>query len=653
MAILSSAPASAASTPRAPAAEPAWSDAEKAALVQQIVSGGMSIAHACSEYGLTANQLKDWVCVFRRTVRQALDQQLRSTLSLQGLEVEELSRPEFSGNLSDLGVADLVQTIQHGRKDATITISHPGGPSYIWCHGGEIVDAQSGPSSGELAFYRILSLDQGSLVADFGATQRRRRITESTPHLLIEAASQRDRRTRALARIGDPGAVFVVESSVAVRHARDLGPDELAVLSSFDGARSLEQVVLASELSEPQALEIVIGFLEAGVLTQIDCPLTVPEAPSSSVAGAGMAMSYQPFAGTLKPAHGRPPTWVLVSGAVLCSSLGAVTAIAYADALEQRATAAARAATAGVSSAELPPPPASCPGNQVLIRGGRFFMGTDSSHPALQYARPAHAVSVDSFCLETREVSVAQYAECVDARACPPAHQTSDLQLDGAEDELSRKSRIWHNEQCNAGKPGRDQYPVNCVSHAQAVSYCAFRDSRLATEAEWEFAARGETNRLFPWGNAQPSADHVNACGRECSRWHDEVGLNLEMHGVMFDEDDGYSGTAPVGSFPLGATSDGVLDLIGNVFEWTADGLYAYDHSPRTNPKGPSNGDSFVIRGGNFNSGTAEFSDPALRFSLHADSYSHGVGLRCASDLDRVPRPSLGTTAQATELPER
>ncbi|HKO94472.1 MAG TPA: SUMF1/EgtB/PvdO family nonheme iron enzyme, partial [Polyangiaceae bacterium] len=480
----------------------------------------MTLAHACSEYGITAEQLKDWVCVFRRSVRQALDQQLRSTLSLQGLDVEELSRPEFSGKLSDLGVADLVQTIQHGRKDATITITHSGGPSYIWCQGGEIVDAESGPSSGEPALYRILGLEQGSLVADFGATQRPRRITVSTPRLLLEAATQRDRRTRALARIGDPSAVFVVESSVAARHARDLGPDELAVLSAFDGIRSLEEVVLASELSEPQALEIVIGFLEAGVLTQVAYPLALPEAPTSA-AGAGMAMSYQPFAGTLKPAHARPPVWVLVSGAVLCSSLGAVTAIAYADALEQRATAAARAASAGVSAAELAVPP-SCPEGQALIHGGRFFMGTDSSHPALQYARPAHAVSVDSFCLEKHEVSVAQYSECVAARACQPAHQTSDLQLDGAEDELSRKSRAWHNEQCNAGKPGRSQYPINCVSHAQAQSYCAFRDSRLATEAEWEFAARGETNRLFPWGNAAPSADHVNACGRECSRWHDE-----------------------------------------------------------------------------------------------------------------------------------
>ena len=80
------------------------------------------------------------------------------------------------------------------------------------------------------------------------------------------------------------------------------------------------------------------------------------------------------------------------------------------------------------------------------------------------------------------------------------------------------------------------------------------------------------------------------------------------------------------------ASSDGVLDLIGNVFEWTSDGLYAYEPSARTNPKGPANSGSYVIRGGSFNSGTPEFSDPALRFAMPGDSYSHGVGIRCASD---------------------
>ncbi|MEY4546931.1 MAG: hypothetical protein RL685_3126 [Pseudomonadota bacterium] len=639
----------------------AWSDSQKSALVQKIVSGELNLEQACTAYGLSVDQIKDWVCIFRRSVRQAIDRQLRSTLSLQGLDVDELSRPEFSGEIADLDVADLVQTIQLGRKDATITITHGGRQSYIWCEGGEIVDAESGSLLGEPALFRILNLDQGSLLADFGRSGRARRVQTATPRLLLEAATQRDRKLRARQRIGDLRRVCVVVSSVAARHAADLGPEELAVLSAFDGSRTLEDVVVGIELPQHEVLEIAVRFLEQGVLSPASTQLALAEAPAPlSASNAGMAMSYQPLAGTLKPDHQRPPFWVLASGALLCSSLGAVTAIAYAVAsdpalreMEAESPSAAARPVAVAPTAALPTvapangvsasapsanapvavlaAPASCPEGMALIRGGKFFMGSDSSHPALQYAQPAHAVSLDTFCLGTREVSVSEYQECVSNGACAPAHLTSDLGSDDGE-TVSSASKQRHDEQCNAGKARRDHDPINCVSHGQAASYCAFLSGRLASEAEWEFAARGEANRRFPWGNTPATAEHANTCGKECARWHEEAGLSGELHGVMFDQDDGYAGTAPVGSYPAGATSDGVLDLIGNVFEWTSGGLYAYDHTPRNNPHGPSNGDSFVIRGGNFKSGTPEFSDPALRFAMPGNSYSHGVGFRCASD---------------------
>lgn len=631
----------------------AWSDSQKAALVQKIVSGELTLEQACAAYGLSVDQIKDWVCIFRRSVRQAIDRQLRSTLSLQGLEVAELSRPEFSGDLADLDVADLVQTIQLGRKDATITVTHGTSQSYIWCEAGEIFDAESGSLSGEPALFRILNLDQGSVVADFGPAGRSRRVNTATPRLLLEAATQRDRKLRARQRIGDLRRVCAVVSSVAARHARDLGPEELAVLSAFDGARTLEEVAAGVELPQHESLEIVARFLEQGVLAPMSTQLILaePHGPQSASNG-GMAMSYQPFAGTVKPDHQRLPFWVLASGALLCSSLGAVTAIAYSVglapdevALAPEAEPAPAARSASLPTA-LPAPgtpattvaPAaiaaavpSCPEGMALIRGGQFFMGSDSSHPALQYAQPAHSVSVDSFCLGQREVSVREYQECVSSGACRPAHRTSDLGADQGE-AVSSVSKQRHDEQCNAGKPGRERDPINCVSHDQATSYCAFRAGRLATEAEWEFAARGEANRRFPWGNTPATAEHANTCGKECERWHEEVGLTGELHGVMFDQDDGYAGTAPVGSYPAGATTDGVLDLIGNVFEWTAAGLYAYDRTPRSNPRGPAGSGSFVIRGGNFKSGTPEFSDPALRFAMPGESYSHGIGFRCAAD---------------------
>ncbi len=630
----------------------AWSDSQKAALVQKIVSAELTLEQACAAHGLSVEQIKDWVSIFRRSVRQAIDRQLRSTLSLQGLEVAELSRPEFSGELSDLDVGDLLQTIQLGRKDATITVSHGGGQSRIWCEAGEIFDAESGSLSGEPALFRILNLDQGSVLADFGPTGRARRVNTATPRLLLEAATQRDRKLRARQRIGDLRRVCVVVSSVAARHARDLGPEELGVLSAFDGSRTLEEVVTGIELPQHEVLEIAARFLEQGVLSLTSAPLLAPDALAPLTASSGaMAMSYQPFAGSVKAEQQRLPFWVLASGALLCSSLGAVTAIAYSVGLEPEQFAPAAAepelatAARGSSLPDAPVPSSShlpaaglttpalqqlsCPDGMALIRGGKFFMGSDSSHPALQYAQPAHLVSVDSFCLGQHEVSVSEYQQCVSRGACQPAHLSSDL---GADEGAASVSKQRHDEQCNAGKPGRERNPINCVSHDQASSYCAFRAARLASEAEWEFAARGQENRRFPWGNTPATARHANTCGQECERWHREVGLTSELHGVMFDEDDGYAGTAPVGSYPAGATSEGVQDLVGNVFEWTSGGLYAYDRTPRSNPHGPVNSGSFVIRGGNFKSGTPEFGDPALRFAMPGDSYSHGIGFRCAAN---------------------
>ncbi len=345
-------------------------------------------------------------------------------------------------------------------------------------------------------------------------------------------------------------------------------------------------------------------------------------------------MSYRPFAGT-PPEPARPPTWVLACGALFCSSLGAVTAIAYADTLEfgnaPRTPMGAGSSAAPAATARPVAASPICPREMVLLAGGQFSMGTDSRHPALNLARPAHPVSVDSFCIGTHEVTAQEYEACTEQGQCTPAHHAAHFVSEEPGGE-SDDSEMVHAQQCNASKVERERHPINCISHDQAASYCAAVGGRLPSEAEWEFAARGPRSQAYPWGEAKPTAEHVNACGKECARWHSDVGLAAEVHGLMYEEDDGYSGTAPVGSFPLGASRDGVVDMIGNVFEWTRDGIYIYGRDASVNPAGPGASESFVIRGGNFNSAIAEFSDPALRFSMNADSYSHGVGFRCASE---------------------
>jgi formylglycine-generating enzyme required for sulfatase activity/transposase-like protein len=638
-----------------------FDDNQKLALVQLMLTGGLSLQQAATLYGLTTDQLRDWVCQFRRAVRRALDQKLRDALSARGLELDEIAPAELSGSLADIAIDDLLQTIQMGRKNARITVMHAGGSSEIWCQAGEVIDARSGSLEGEKALYRILAIERGDVVADFAADEHPRRIELPLQRLLLEAASSTGLRARLMQRIGDPTSVFAVDRDRAAAQAAAFEADEGELLEQFDGVRSVEEIILSSGMPDARALEVIAHLREQQVLVA-SAPRAGPSAPDSAPPSSHVTMSYGPLVARVGAEAARLPAWCLACGALFFSALGAVAALAYATAdgraapspvlapapeaaapgpqpgadvhrvPEPAAGASAMSALPSVPSSDLGSKAPNCPAHMVWIEGGQFTMGSNSKRPALSLARPAHVVRVDGFCLDMREVTVRRYTECSEAGDCAPAHQTAHFAAEAGMVDESTESVASHGLLCNTGKRGFEEHPINCISHAAAAGFCQARGARLPTEAEWEFAARGSSSRSYPWGDAKPTRAHLNACGQECTRWHAERGVDADVHESMYLGSDGFAGTAPAGSFPLGATPEGVLDLVGNVFEWTAHGLYDYGRDERANPRGPSDSDSFVIRGGNFNSGLREFADPALRFGMHGESYSHGVGFRCAAE---------------------
>lgn len=209
-------------------------------------------------------------------------------------------------------------------------------------------------------------------------------------------------------------------------------------------------------------------------------------------------------------------------------------------------------------------PVTACPASMALVTGG-----------TLQVLSPEHerrTQPMAPFCIERSEVTVAAYRACRQAGACVGDVDSVDAV------RMEQTDRVRYSALCNARHADRDEHPMNCVSWTQAVAYCRWRHGAhgaLPTEEQWAFAARGATQRVYPWGDELPGPAHANRCGIDCMRSLGRVDVGVTVHG----EGDGWVTTAPVGRFPLGDSPFAVHDLAGNVAEWTRS---PYGHYRRT-----------------------------------------------------------------------
>lgn len=271
-----------------------------------------------------------------------------------------------------------------------------------------------------------------------------------------------------------------------------------------------------------------------------------------------------------------------------------------------------------------------CPEGTVLVPGGKFFMGSDE--PQFKLWQPAHKVTLDTFCIGINEVTAGEYKACSDQGECKRPEPVPDYPKSESTTEAQHeKNKQAYSELCNFGKPDRDKHPINCISWTLADAYCKVKKMRLPTEAEWEYAARGSDGRKYPWGDEPGDMEHMNACGLECNKWEAAHGLKPSQR--MFDADDGFPGTAPVGSFPKGKTKFGANDFVGNVWEWTSDWFETYKPDEAVNPKGGAAGEKKAIRGGGFNGGVQLWLNPAFRFHQVSTASAPGIGFRCATNL--------------------
>jgi len=227
--------------------------------------------------------------------------------------------------------------------------------------------------------------------------------------------------------------------------------------------------------------------------------------------------------------------------------------------------------------------------------------------------------------MDRTEVTAAAYASCVARGACQGSWDQNGWP------DITAADRASFDPMCNAHEPTRrGSHPANCVSWAQAQDYCAATGARLPTEAEWELAARGTDGRRYPWGDAEPTSSRLNACGAECLAWARKHRVELT---AMYRDDDGWPTTAPVGSFPAGASPYGLLDMTGNVWEWVSDRHGSYRAEESHDPRGAETGDDRVIRGGAWNGAESAWVRPTYRFHAGPAMKSHGIGFRCAKSI--------------------
>ena len=230
----------------------------------------------------------------------------------------------------------------------------------------------------------------------------------------------------------------------------------------------------------------------------------------------------------------------------------------------------------------------------VLIPGGSFKMGAVGWYGN---SMPVHTVTVAPYYLDKFEVTNRQYQVFVkDTGHRTPAHSV-DPSFD-----------FW--DGVTFPEEIADQPVVN-VCWDDATAYAKWAGKRLPTEAEWEYAARGITDRKYPWGDQSP----------------EEVKI---PYGVIWNGKRNYQA---VGSNPSSASPFGIMDLGGNVAEWVFDfydpWYYSKQESTQPNPRGPQEGFYHVVRGGSNQDAPFYFRSSFRDYDFPQDC-SCKVGFRCA-----------------------
>ena len=269
----------------------------------------------------------------------------------------------------------------------------------------------------------------------------------------------------------------------------------------------------------------------------------------------------------------------------------------------------------------------------VYIKGGTFDMGSTEGE---EDEKPVHTVTVSGFSMAKYETTVREFAQFV---------AETNYKTDA---EKHNSSRMWspmtnkvgdsiginwqYGADCVKLMSGMYNHPVVHVSHNDAVAYCKWltkktgKTYRLPTEAEWEYAkGNGSKHTKYSWGDGEPTG----LVGNVADETFQQKFTNFDWKRFKAYTD-GYSYTAPVGSFK--SNINGLHDMTGNVVEWCNDWYDKtyYTSCPSINPMGANSGTDRVLRGGGWNN-DMEYCRVSSRDRGNPSYRSNHVGFRVVS----------------------
>jgi formylglycine-generating enzyme required for sulfatase activity len=252
-------------------------------------------------------------------------------------------------------------------------------------------------------------------------------------------------------------------------------------------------------------------------------------------------------------------------------------------------------ASAAATTPPASPPNSACPAGEIAVpptpaEGFIMSKGFKGEH---------RVVLTHGFCMDENEVSVRDFAKCVEAGAC---------------------KEPWKGDPYSS-YPNQPDMPVNLVSWPKSHAYCEWAGKRLPTEAEWEWAATGPEQYKYPWGNEpEPSCELCDFTKFGAPKW--EAGGDIGCGG---------GGASPVGTHPKGDRiwpGGAIHDLAGNVWEWVEDSFAPLAKEAVTDPVVRLPVSVHGIRGGGWNRSYAGMAT-TYRGAAHYTYQVPALGFRC------------------------